>query len=409
MRKLLSMLLVSSMLLIPVPVLAAETSPNVTTLEFDKLEQELTAHNPTIDYINEGVADGSSTLSDGIDGLEAAKTKDFGFGSLVARRDTLKNALITKGYLVGTPPTIPSATQIVSAPSMDDYNKLLDYINYQTYLNYENQIASVDLQIKGLKDQQDDFWKSALQAEMQKKQIIAGAQQLYLSYHTLSRQKEELLLSRSVLENKLRISNIKYTLGLIAQSDIKTTELDLKNINQSLKTLDEGLDSLKGEFNLMFGQAYDTALAIKAVPNFEQTKLDAMDYEDDLKDALVQSYNVRLQDEDNKRDDEKRKFTKAFHQAYQAVKDKEAALELERAKLDNERETYDRLALMYNLGMISKFNWDSAQVPYRSQMQKVENAEQDLFKAYTDYDWMKKGLTVSSSSNAAASSGAPGQ
>lgn len=391
MRKLLSALLVSSLLLIPAPALAADTIPNVTTLDFDKIEQELTEHNPSIDYINEGVADGSSDLSVGIDKLEDAKSE------LVTNMNNLTVLKDGDGKV-----TMPSFS---SPPTT---NELLMYVNYITYQNYAAQIASFDSQINALKGQQDDFWKSTLQAEMQKKQIVMGAQQLYLTYNTLSRQKDDLLLNRSVLENKLRISNIKYTLGLIAKSEITTAELDLKNISQGIKNLDEALDSLKGELNLMFGQAYDTALEIKAVPDPDQTKLNAMDYKDDLEDALVQSYNVRLQDEDDKRDDEKRKFTKAFHQVYQAVKDKEEALELERAKLDNEKDTFNRLSLMYNLGMISKFNWDSAFVPYNSQVQKVKNAEQDLFKAYNDYDWMKKGLTVSSSSDAAASSSAQG-
>lgn len=380
MKKKLSTILIGTMLMMPIPVFATEDDNDLHSLRFDKIEEEMEQRSPLILNAGDKVADASSKLSDAEDGLEQALLP------LQSMIDSYKAKLV-----------------IVAAPSGNpDLAEIYGYI----IANLEGNKLSLQKQLESLDDQQGDLWKSWLQVEQGKNQATWGAQQIYLSYFNLGKTRDNLQTNLTLLQKKLTVLQLKESLGLATHIETIGTEAQIKELTLSLNTLNEGLESMLGQMNVMLGQDFDTELTFSEPSSVSQSKLRDMDYEEDLDAALDQSYTVRLQEESDDREDAERNFTLAFHKAYQNVQDKKNALELEQYKLSNEQLKYDQNVLMNSVGLISTLDFEGLRSLYTTQVNKVKTAEQDVLQAYTAYDWMKKGLTISTGASASGSAGA---
>lgn len=415
MKKTLSALLVGSMLLFPVPALATDTTDTIHSLSFDTVEEEMNAHSSLILHMGDSVTDASSTLSNGLGNLRDAKTK-----LVTAVTNILlglnQMGISEKTYFSGMTPAdliMPLAPALNTSDSVTNINSNNTFmVNYTTSLSMFNQasillnqINNLDAQITSMADQQNDLWKSWLQVEQGKDQTLWGAQQIYLSYYSLYDQKDNLSTNLALLQKQLSAVQLKESLGLVTHLQVIEVESQIKDLNIALDQLNKGLDGIKGQLNVFLGQDFDTSLQLKEPSTLFKSKITEMDYDQDLADALVQSFNVRLQNDDiSKQEDAKRNFTLAFHNAYQDVLDKKKALDLESYKLTNEKTKYDQAVLMNSLGLLANLNLEGARSQYTTQVNKVDTAKQDLLKAYTAYDWMKQGLTISSTASAASQS-----
>lgn len=385
----------------PIPALATEDTDTIHSLSFDKLDEEMNAHSPLILNMGDSVANASSDLSDGIDGLK--KTLN---GLLNSPNKPLDYVVgMTMGEVLAKDP----GPKNVFGSEQERLDYVYAEVNYINLFNYVNQITSLQAQIDSLENNQGDLWKSWLQVEQGKDQTIRGAQQLYLSYSDLNNKKDNLSVNLSLLQKQLSSFQLMESLGLGTHLQVIEVESQIKDLNMALDQLNKGLDGIKGQLNVFLGQDFDTTLQLKEPSTLSQSKINAMDYEVDLADALVQSYSVRLEEDSDKRKDAERSFTLAFHNAYQDVQDKKKALDLERDKLTNTKTKYDQAVLKNSLGLLSNLEFEGERSKYTTQVNAVDTAEQDLLKSYTDYDWMKQGLTISSTASATSqSTGAAG-
>lgn len=397
MKKILSVFLIGSIVLLPIPAYA--TDNGIHTLKFDDIKQKMKTYSPLLWSIADPVSQATYDLSSGLDALKAAKAAM-----------SLHPAL---GYTSGmTLLTIPIPA--VAPPTSGDPNydtDMLAYVNDQlSYLNlynYVNQLTSIQTQIDSLQKSSDNMWNSWLQVEQGQDQAIWGAQQAFLGYLTLSEQKVDLTNSLNTLQDQQKAQQLRESLGMSTHINTLKLEDQLTDMNSTLDKLNRGMASIEGQLNVMLGQDYDTSLTIEEPTEVTQSMIDAIDYDSDLSDALINSYNVRLQVDDSyKTDDARRNFTLAFYNAYHDVLDKNTTINLEQNKLKNSQSQYDQALLMNSLGLLSKLDFEGARLSYFNQVSKVESVKQDLLKAYTAYNWMKEGLTITSSSSASITTGA---
>lgn len=393
MKKTLSALLVGSMLMFPLPALATDDTDTINSLSFEKLDEVMKENSPMILNMGDSIDEASSKLDDGLDRLKDYKGK-------------LIEALKSQLAVLGIPYT--SGMKVADLGAMPTTNPLA-IPSYTQATIFLDQIFNMDTQISAMEDQENDMWKSWLQVDQGKDQTIWGAQQLYLSYFNLYDQRDDLNTKLVLLQKQLSSLQLKESLGMATHLQVIDVESQIKDLNMAIDQLTKGLDGMKGQLNVFLGQDYDTPLNLKEPVSLAQSKINAMDYEEDLEDALVQSYNVRLEEDSDKREDAERNFTLAFHNAYQDVQDKQKSLDLERYKLTNEKAKYDQAVLMNSLGLLSNLEFEGAHSQYTAQVNKVDKAEQDLLQAYMAYDWMKQGLTISATASAGSqSSGASG-
>jgi hypothetical protein len=402
MKKTLSTVLIGSMLLMPTPVFATDDDDYIHSLSFNKIEEEIKARNQALESSREDLDDGSDELSDRLKKAKDSKT------ILVTQVTDLINAypLAKVPYHEGMVIFEIEEPEIVSTVNFDQ-DTLIKMNNQITYLSISsllNQILSLNAQISSLEDTKGDTWKSWLQIEQGEKKAVWGAQQLYLTYYNLVGTRDNLQSNLTLLQKKLTAQQLRETLGLATRSNSTEVELQIKELKMNLEKLNQSLEDIIGQFNVMLSQDYDTELSLSEPAAVSQSQLNDMDYEEDLEDALVQSYDVQLEEDSDDQEDAERSFTLAFHQAYQNVQDKKDALELERLKLENEQIKYDQNVLMNSLGLISNLDFEGLRSVYLTQVNKVKTAEQDLLQAYTAYNWMKEGLTVSTGAGASSAS-----
>ncbi len=434
MRKVLAVCLLGSMLWFPVPTYASDNDQGVLkVISFDKIKEEVKNRNREISATLDQIDDADDMIANGVNGIKLSiadpSNNSKGLISYFSNKTSgihivnIDDAkLLVKGTdmtPIGGPisknsiPLLDSNQEplwwlgIIDVPEID-FTKdtttmevvmeaVIDYTNFNLLKLYQSQIMAAEGKIASLKSQQDNSWRSWIQREIAEGQIIWGAQQMYISYNSLTREQEKMTLNRSFLEKRLNIIKIQQQFGMATRKDLKSLESQLRDLDIAIKSLEEGRDSMKGSLNLMLGQAFDIDLTIQDTPELDSSKITELDYDEDLDKAIVQSYNIFLQDssDDEERQAEKDKVRFDFDKSYKAVKDKKVALDNEKYKLNNEQENWDIVQLKYSLGMISRVELESGQVAFKSQVLKVTTAKEDLLKAYTAYNWMLKGISVS--------------
>jgi len=444
--------LVFAIILMPVSVYADGANSGeekIHAIKFEEIEPVIMERNPIIKansntlegLINNrnSIEDVEEELSDTIDGLSAAINMMNDAINQIDASIKIMETLIGQ-QVPALPPTgaengingIPEAIQ--PADGLLPGTDYTPYATLQTLMAvkklYEANVDTLRQNRKALRDQivqlpnqKLELEKGILQVEMANKSIIWGAQNLYFAYGTLERQKDELERNLKLLDDQLYILEIQEDIGMVTSLDVSAVRNQREQLVLGIKTLENQIENVKGEFNLMLGQDFNTDLVIAEIPNLDESKVLEMDYEEDLETALkssyslkLQSYNYKIKDnslewaEDSGKSDEERaaeldfenaainfeqehkKIKLTFHKLYQNVKDKFSALEIENKNLEYQQQKYDVLNLKYDLGRVSKMEWEQGKAEYEAQMSKVETARQDLLQAWTQYNWFLRGL-----------------
>lgn len=379
MKKILATLLIFTLIFLPAPVLATDERVNVETLTFDKIEQHMNTYNAQIDANNDVISDievpdndVKTNIKNMIDGIDAQ------IATYIANKSELQK-MIDEG-----------TTDLNTKYLRDVYNSLIA-TSASNRANLQAQYDSFDENRNKASDAKS---KAALQTEAGNKMLIWGAEQLYLSYNSLEHQIRQQRSQLYLLLKQQNAMKLRQELGLVTNSNYKSFEAGVKDLNFAVDTMTEQQKSIKEQLNVMLNQNHDTVLVIEATPELDDDLLEEMDFDEDSKYGEWKSYNVRLKDDSWERDAEERKFKLDFKKSYENVLDKQESVELGEFKLENQKELFKFSELRYKLGMISKISFDEQQMTYDNEKLKLQIAKEELFKAYRQYEWMKKGLTL---------------
>lgn len=375
MRKMLVSVLISTLLLIPAPALAASDRVNVEKLAFDKIDEHVSSYNYQVytSYDSLGdikvPADADKTTLQGMLAGVDAKIKFYNdeiirLGGLAPHQST--------EYLI----TI--------------YNEL-KAISQSNKTSLESQINSFDENQDKAADAKSD---ATLKVEAGKKQIIWGAEQMYLAYNSLEHQIKQQSNQLYLLEKQLYAMELREKLGLVSNITYKGMEKNAKDLRFAVSAMRDQQTSLKEQLNVMLNQNYDTALEIEETPVLDTDLIDDMNLEEDYKKAEPLSFDARQKEDSWEREAEERKFEQAFKKGYENVMDKKDSLELEEYKLETERIVTAHAELRYKLGLISRMALEEQQYTFENQRMKVQITKEELYKAYRQYEWMKEGLTL---------------
>ena len=372
MRKILAAILICTLIALPAPVFATSDRVNVETLTFDKIEQHMNTYNAQIYSNNDKVAAIEVPSADTKAALE-------GMLAIVVAQISSYNAKIAglDGH--------PDAVYLI-----DIYNAL-KATSVSNKASLESQINSFDENRNKASDARS---KAYLQTEMGNKMVIWGAEQLFLGYNSLEHQIKQQRSQLFLLQKQLFAMELRQKLGMVTKSTYKSLEAGVKELQFAVNAMTDQQSMMKDQLNIMLNQNYDTDLKIEAIPELDRDLLDEMNFEEDYKNAQWRSYNVMLKDDSWEREAEQRKFELDFKKSHENVLAKQESLELEEYKLENTRETFVHTQLRYKLGLISKISFEEQQTTFENQRLKIQIAKEDLFKAYRQYEWMKKGFTL---------------
>lgn len=297
---------------------------------------------------------------------------------------------------------------------------------------YSN-IYSMESQLDNMIDQKEDILttieKMKLNGEMVNNKMIWSGENLIFAYNAIDEKIKTIDKDIYILKEKIRVLKVQESLGNSLVTDIEAIELSIEGLNSTIETLNTQKINIKRQLNVLIGQSYNTQLEVIFTPELNDYDINSIDNKKDLNTTLKNSYELKLQkyeidakkvalertkaDEDDGEnsnkyklaeidlenvnlqfEDAKRNYELKFQQTYEAVKDKQKVMALEEKKLAQEKTKLEAANKKYDLGMISKVEYDNVKSSYDLQGIKVETAKGDLFTAYRKYEWMLKGLSV---------------
>lgn len=435
----------------------AKSNKEIRRLKFDDIETLMKKRNSTI-KINKNI---EKNLIDSIDAIKDAEDsrKDLeyaideidkaisGLNQKIRQQDKLINEidelieeLIPKDEddgLGGVPGFGDENNGIIELPDIEyeesvAYDTFIETIGYVQGI-YESNISTLKQNRNALKEQlkqldklpaqELELEKAILQLDMANESIIYGAQNMYLGYNSLRRQKDELVENLELLEEQIDIMVSQEELGMITLLDIKGIENQKEQLELGIKTLDTQMDNIKKELNLMMDQDFDTPLKMEDTFIVDKKIISKIKYKSDLRVAKRNSYSLQLKNYDYKIQNinaewaekhgnydeiraaarnlenasiefsqEHKNVELVFDKVYEEIQNKVEALEIENKNLEYQQDKYHVLELRYELGLISEIEFKQGEAEYNSQMNKVKTAEQNLFQAWLQYEALLQGI-----------------
>ncbi|MEL1133807.1 TolC family protein [Desulfitobacterium sp. THU1] len=362
MKKFLAFLLVATMM-IPTTVFAdTDKTVQVPRLEFTQIEEEVSTYNAQYRKIEDSFDDVNNSVHSGSQAIKAAED---------AISDLQQRYIAD--HVSGADPTLDEAILAL----------------------LESQKRTLSSQMGSLPDVQN----LKQQGDKGKDQIVAGVQSLFISYNSIGRQLEELRASMTLLETQMEVMKIRVELGMDSQLNLDATEYNFKTLYASTQALQNTHDNLKHQLNLAFAQEYDAEIEIGENPRVEAEEIALIDVASDFLEAQNNSYDIESsKDEyDYVLGDAYRQFENSFYELYENVKTKQRALEAEELNLKTAKINSEILELRNKLGIVSSIQYEQEKMQYQTVQNKYATVQDELFIAYNNYQWAKKGLILGNS------------
>ncbi|MGI6050334.1 MAG: TolC family protein [Acetivibrionales bacterium] len=286
-------------------------------------------------------------------------------------------------------------------------------------------LASSGMSNSELETQELNLNNSIIQLTLINYQMVKEAQSLFLLYHSLEFDYEDLLLQLELRKKELEFTKLRRNLGMAENKDVEAIETVIDDLNAAIDNLVEQKAEISGQINILLGREQDKRLILGPSPKIDSKKL-TVNYDKDLTQAKENSYSVNIERNDyeiknldfkdakknyNSTSDEyknvelelqkaflsldnkEKELEKSFDRIYNDLLDKKDALDKEEEKLLEANEDYRLATLKYNLGMISMLEQENARMQYEKQQNEYNRARHGLQKAFMEYQWIKKGLS----------------
>lgn len=261
---------------------------------------------------------------------------------------------------------------------------------------------------------EDTYTTTKKQLDNTANQIVVGAQTAYIGIITTQEGIATLDRNLAALDRQIAVVEKQVEIGMASQ-------LTLDNLRQTRRTTAAQRETLtlmqtttENQLSLLCGNTAATTVRPTTLPTVTDAQMSDMNYEEDLKEALDNSYSIwsaqdAAREASNQYEDgesstvdayeaaklnldyAKESAENTFRQLYLDVQDKKRLLDEAKAAYDTEKKNFDVDALQYERGMISQLDYLTAQDDLAAKQDAVNTAEHDLFTAYNTYDWAKRG------------------
>lgn len=254
------------------------------------------------------------------------------------------------------------------------------------------------------------------------KKIAFAAEQTLLSYYTLENTLEELLANDRELSRTLKLSKVMLDQGMMSQLEYDTALLGQKQLKANIETLKQNIIQLKGNLNMMVNNNYDDKLVIGDFTPLDQSLIDGLDKETLYQSAINKSYDLEAarQKADgamtandiadgteltetalNSAHIEYVNAQKTLDMTFSSMWDdlmiKRDAQKLAVSNYEFKKKEYEIDKTKYELGMLSKNDFDSKTTQFELEELKVENAEIELYAAYKKFNALCQGISLAAS------------
>jgi len=298
----------------------------------------------------------------------------------------------------------------------------LDPVNQAIIQSLTNDVVSFEMNIAQITGQIEQIHnapraardRTAMQLGNVNRQIIWGAESLFLGYHALARQLEQSNETLKTLDRNITAMERRVALGQITARTVESIRNNRSQLAQGIKTMEAELGNLSSQINLLLGRAHDAPLQIGPLPAAERDFLRSVDRTRDLRSARNSNHLINIARIDideharqigessrrqeaiarNNYDSEVRAVELRYENLTRAITERQALLTLEETQLNHLQQTLEETRRRHGVGLVSRNDLEQAESEVALQTIRVKSADAELFTAIRRYDWLIRGLSV---------------
>lgn len=369
------------------PVLAAPTGPGAVP-EADRYDAETLARleDNTLEYdeIANRVHDYNPNIS-------------MAWDSYMDMKEDYKNMLTE---LESQYPVVKNtADSYISAGKLTG-NDLLENSGRGLDKDYRNTIQG----IRDTVNKWDTNRSSTRELRKAEKQVISGAQQALIGYDSIRRSITTLETMVQLYERQSEAAQRMLDQGLGTQKDLLSARSSLLSARSQLASLQSRMDATRRTVCSLLGYDPDSNPEIALIPEFDMSRLEAMNLEADTKKAIGNNYtlisqrnsaagktNSQMENRLKVIDEGDQKVTIEINRLYQDVMDKKAAYDAAVTGFTAAQASYEAAGRQYQNGLTSEIQYLGQQISYYQKKAEKETANLSLLQAMETYDWAVDG------------------
>lgn len=232
------------------------------------------------------------------------------------------------------------------------------------------------------------------------RQVVAGTQSAMIGYETIRQNIATLQTMVQLYERQTDMAGRMTSLGLATGTDLASANSSLLAARSQLMSLENQQESVRRTLCMLLGYDPDSQPEICPIPEFDMSRLDGMNLEEDTRKAIGNNYTLISQRTSAKGntndqvaarsrmiDEGDQKLIIEMQRLYQEVQDKRAAYEAAQTGFAAAELSRDASERQYRLGLLSEAQYIGTQLAYYQKKAAKESANLNLLQAMENYDW----------------------
>lgn len=264
--------------------------------------------------------------------------------------------------------------------------------------------------IQGMRDTVNKWDTNQRNTSMLRKaerQVTAGTQSAMIGYETIRQNIATLEAMVSLYEQQVEMTNRMAALGMATGTDLAGANSSLLTARTQLASLSSQQESVRRTLCMLLGYDPDSNPEICPIPEFDMSRLEGMDLEQDTVKAIGNNQTLIAQRTSAKGntndqiaarsrmiDEGDQKLTIEMRRLYQEVQDKKAAYEAAQTGFAAAQLSRDAAERQYRLGLLSQVQYIGTQISYYQKKAEKESANLNLLQAMENYDWGVMGFAA---------------
>jgi Outer membrane protein len=232
------------------------------------------------------------------------------------------------------------------------------------------------------------------------RQVTAGTQSAMIGYETIRQNIATLETMVLLYEQQADMTNRMAALGMATGTDLAGANSSLLAARSQLAALSSQQESVRRTLCMLLGYDPDSNPEICPIPEFDMSRLEGMNLEQDTIKAIGNNQTLiaqRTSAKGNTNDqvaarsrmieEGDQKLTIEMQRLYQDVQDKKAAYEAAQTGFEAAKLSHQAAERQYQLGLLSQTQYIGTQISYYQKKAEKESANLSLLQAMETYDW----------------------
>jgi hypothetical protein len=266
---------------------------------------------------------------------------------------------------------------------------------------YMNAISSFTKIIKNLdkSGSGNDSWKQL------EKQLTRAAQELMISYHSLTAEEETLTELCSLYEQQYAEKTAEARAGTATELDVRNAENMLSSAKNSSGSVSDGKSKVYRNLCIILGLDENSIYEIGEIPELGAEEISAINLEEDAKTAISNNSTILttrhtsvkstagVQNKALLENGQDSELEVKMSELYGKIEDAQLSCNTASTGMEAAEKAFNSAEVKYSAGLSGKSEYLQSEQTYLQKKSAWKASELNLFQAYETYEWAVKGIT----------------